>query len=361
MNTTAGGIASRVQDELAAGRTDAEILDGLTASGLSRKTAERFLEKARSAPPAPAPDPMFAEAFQPPPSMTDSYGRALAGASASALLVVAHLWFQHTGTVHVRPRSLGPLLFGFLWTAHRAFRHVGATQPRPWRAVGWAVLVPVAVATGLFGYSNAYRPFQKDTAAREQAVAEMSAVDRKAAETRREAADAASLERARLDDERILAQLNNDRVPTTQCTAALDLGRTGRRTHVPVLYDVLRTARFDELKGCAAAGLVQLGEVGAMLGRYDDWARGSNDTLRRSALSGFGDIGPEAAAFALPHLSTELQSQYASTRWVAVAILSKLGPEARPLLEQATNDVDKDVREHARTALAALPAESARR
>lgn len=360
MSTTpGGGIASRVQDELAAGRTDAEILDGLAASGLSRKTAERFLEKARSAPPAP--DAMSAEAFQPPPSMTDSYGRALAGASASALLIVAHLWFQHTGTVHVRPRSLGPLLVGFLWTAHHAFRYVGAAQPRPWRAVGWAVMLPLTVATGLFGYSEGYRPFRQNTAARKQAVAEMSAVDRQAADARRAAADATRLEQARADDARLLGLLENDRVPTMQCTAALDLGRTGRRAHVPVLYDVLRTARFDELKGCAAAGLVQLGEVGAMLGRYDDWARGSNDTLRRSALSGFGEIGPEAAALALPHLSVELQSPHASTRWVTVAILSKLGPDARPLLEQATSDVDNDVREHARTALAALPAESARR
>lgn len=360
MSTTAGGgIASRVQDELAAGRTDAEILDGLTASGLSRKSAERFLEKARRAPPAPAPLP--AAAPQPPPEMTDSYRHALPAASAIAAQALVLYWVLHTGILRLPRLVLVPVCVAWLWVAYRAGRSVLATEPRPWRAVAWAVMLPLTVGTGLFGYSDVYRPLSKDAAEREKAVAEMSATDRQAAEARREAADAASLERARLDDERILAQLNNDRVPTMQCTAALDLGRTGRRTHVPVLYDVLRTARFDELKGCAAAGLVQLGEVGAMLGRYDDWARGSNDTLRRSALSGFGDIGPEAAAFALPHLSTELQSQYASTRWVAVAILSKLGPEARPLLEQATNDVDKDVREHARTALAALPAESARR
>jgi hypothetical protein len=304
---------------------------------------------------------MSAETFQPPPSMTDSYRHALPAASAIAAQALALFWVLHTGILQLSRLVLAPVGITWVWIAYRAGRSVLATNPRPWRAVGWAVMLPVTVGVGLFGYSDVYRPLRKSTAARELAVAEMSALDRKAAEARREAADAASLERARLDDERVLAQLNNDRVPTMQCTAALDLGRTGRRAHVPVLYDVLRTARFDELKGCAAAGLVQLGEVGAMLGRYDDWARGSNDTLRRSALSGFGAIGPDAASLALPHLSVELQSPYASTRWVTVDILSKLGPAARPLLEQATNDADRDVRERARTALAALPAESAGR
>lgn len=350
--TPGGGIASRIQDELAAGRSDAEILDGLTATGLSRKSAERFLERARTAPPAP--DVVAPGAFETPPSMVDNYGRELAKASALAATSVAHLWFMHTGAVHVRPRSLGPLLFAFAWAGNRALQSVRASDPVPWRAVGWAVVAPLAFAAGLFGYSDVYRGYEKDRAAREQAVSEMSALDRKAAEARREAADAARAQQARLDDELALERLKEARVPTMQCSAALDLGRTGRREYVPVLYELLRTATLDSIKGCAAGGLVDLGEVGAMLGRYDDWARGSNDTLRRSALSGFGEIGPEAASFALPHLATELQSEYASTRWVAVGILAQLGPDARSLLEQAANDPDKDVREHARTALTSL-------
>lgn len=357
--TVGGGIASRVEDALAAGRTDAEILDGLTASGLSRKSAERFLEKARST--APAPDPRPAAAPQPPPAMTDTYRHALPAASAIAAQALVLYWVLHTGILRWPRLALVPVCIAWLWVAYGACRSVLATNPRPWRSVAWAVMLPLALGTGLFGYSDVYRPFRKGAAEREQAVAEMSAVDRRAAEARREAADSARLEQARQDDERVLRVLKDDRVPTMQCTAALDLGRTGRRAHVPVLYDVLRTARFDEVKGCAAAGLVQLGEVGAMLGRYDDWARGSNETLRRSALSGFGEIGPEAASFALPYLSAELQSPYMSTRWVTVDTLAKLGPDARPLLEQAANDADPRVRERARTALEALQAAVTRR
>jgi HEAT repeats len=351
MSTTVRGrIASRIQDELANGRTDAEILNGLTASGLSRASAEHFLEKARSAPPTPGRvDP---DASQPPPSMTGTYRHALPAASAMAAQIVILYWVLHTGVVQLPRLLLGPVLVAFLWVAYRAARSVGATTPRPWRVVGWSALLPMVLGAVLFGYSEIYRPYVRATAARQAAVAEMSALDRQAAETRRDAEDAARLEQARRDDERLLTALGEDRVPTSQCTAALDLGRTGRRAHVPVLYEVLRSSRFDSVKGCAAAGLVELGEVGAMLGLYEEWARGPNPDLRRSALSGFGNIGPDAASVALPHLSAELESPYASTRYVTVRTLSKLGNAARPLLERAANDPDAEVREYARAALA---------
>jgi len=55
---------------------------------------------------------------------------------------------------------------------------------------------------------------------------------------------------------------------------------------------------------------------------------------------------------ALPFLTEALRSPHWDTRYLVVGALSKLGPQARPLLEEARKDTQKEVRERAARALA---------
>lgn len=139
--------------------------------------------------------------------------------------------------------------------------------------------------------------------------------------------------------------------PMTQCDAALQLGRMGARAHVAAIADVMSSASSNSVRVCAASALVTLGERGPALQAYTAWADSADDTLRRGALMGFGDIGPSAAAVALPHLAAALQSPFMDLRYLAVDSLSKLGAAAIPLLEQASKDADQHVREYAGRAL----------
>ncbi|MEO8681730.1 MAG: HEAT repeat domain-containing protein, partial [Vicinamibacterales bacterium] len=82
------------------------------------------------------------------------------------------------------------------------------------------------------------------------------------------------------------------------------------------------------------------------------WVDGTDPDLRRSALMGFGEIGPSVADIALPYLTDELKSPHSSARYLAVETLSKLGPAAKPLLEVAAGDADKLVRDRANQILA---------
>jgi HEAT repeat protein len=149
-----------------------------------------------------------------------------------------------------------------------------------------------------------------------------------------------------------LTQLSSKQ-PMTQCDAALLLGRLGSREQVPPLIDLLNASTFTSVRGCAASALVDLGETDTAMAAYTEWAQGRDADLRRSALVGFGHIGPSAADVALPYLTEALKSPHMDVRYLAVDSLAKLGPAALPLLEVASGDADKDVRARAARALSA--------
>jgi HEAT repeat protein len=109
---------------------------------------------------------------------------------------------------------------------------------------------------------------------------------------------------------------------------------------------------FSELSSvriCAAGALRQMGED--VLGIYESWARDADPDLRRAAISGFGEIGPEATATALPYLQRELASEFMDVRYLVVETLGKLGPAADGLLAEAAKDQDATVRNRATAVL----------
>ena len=219
------------------------------------------------------------------------------------------------------------------------------------------VVLVVVLAAGVVGGAYWWKEHETSRQAREAAAALLAAADKaRADQVRIESALARAVadgERtARLDQRtgRALERLGSDH-PMTQCDAALQLGRMGARAHVAALADTMSSARFTSVRVCAASALVTLGEHATAMRAYTEWADLTDDTLKRAALMGFGEVGPSAAAIALPHLALALQSPHMDVRYLAVDSLSKLGPSAVPLLEQASKDPDRHVRESAERAL----------
>ena len=147
--------------------------------------------------------------------------------------------------------------------------------------------------------------------------------------------------------EAAVAQLQS-KSPTTRCDAALQLGRIGTGVHTGILTRVVYDySEATSVRICAAGALRQMGETSTALGIYESWARDSDQQLRRAAIMGFGEIGPEATSTALPYLEREFGSRFMDVRYLVVESLGRLGPEADALLSEATNDEDATIRTRA--------------
>ena len=144
-----------------------------------------------------------------------------------------------------------------------------------------------------------------------------------------------------------IAQLKSGS-PTIRCNAALLLGRIGTGAQINVLTDVVYDySELTSVRICAVSALRQMGETSTVLGIYESWARDTDQDLRRAAITGFGEIGPEVTATALPYLEREFGSEFMDVRYLVVESLGKLGPAADALLADAAKDQDATVRNRA--------------
>lgn len=285
MARESSGLALEVRRKLEAGVPIEEVVQELVARGLSKSSAERFVDQA------------FAVTGVPPAPRQESRVTVLRFAALPALGLAAYLGYVG-------------------WQAVQRDRE----RQR-------AAAAELAAA---------------DTARAEQVRAESAARAGVADETRSSERDVRS--------DKALDQLWSQQ-PTTQCDAALALGRSRSEKYVTPLETLLLTARYGSVRNCAASALVELGETETAMAAYTEWANGSDADLQRSALMGFGKIGPPAASVALPHLAKALKSPSWDLRYLAVESLSNLGPAARPLLQVAAGDTDKNVRERAASVL----------
>lgn len=230
-----------------------------------------------------------------------------------------------------------------------------AAGPFPWRSVLVAACLPFAGTCALVGGSVGLRAWQRASKAAEQERvdrAERAREEDEAAAAQREMADRARDEAQARRVERALDTVRTSTNPLAICDAMAILGRNGATEAIPDLEILLRSPDSTSVRGCAAGTLVRLGEVDTALAFFVESAGGADPDLRRRALMGFGEIGPRAAPVALPFLTDALRSPHWDTRYLAVHSLVKLGPSARPLLEEARNDSRKEVREFAARALA---------
>jgi hypothetical protein len=337
---------------------------------MSKPTAQRFVDRAlaetASSPSRsiaePIPSPAADDSVQPtdlhnPEAIAEAqaYGDLTRGALAMAggigLTVIslttpgrAKVWY-------------GLVVFGLWLFVRGVARCSRLARPFPWMRVLANAALPCAVVAASYGWVVFDRHQKVQAAAAAQlAAADKSRADQIRAESAMQRAVASGERTARLDTrvQEALARLSSDQ-PTTQCDAALRLGRLGSREHVGRLVQVLSSAKYTSVRGCAASALISLGETDTPMAAFTEWANSDDPDLRRGALGGFGDIGPAAAEVALPHLSEALKSPHMDVRYVATDSLTKLGPAAVPLLEVASRDADPNVRQLAAKALKAKP------
>jgi hypothetical protein len=225
-----------------------------------------------------------------------------------------------------------------------------------------SLIVLAIVLAAAPGIRIGWRKFQLQKAAEASAAAELAAADRSRAEQilaesaiQREMANQQRAARRQERIERELKRLESNHA-MTQCEAALELGRLGASEARDPLAAVLAFSTASSVRICAAGALVDLGERDAPLAVYAEWAAGMDDTLHRSAIVGFGEIGPAAADVALPHLTQALKSPYWDLRFLVVRSLANMGPAAGPVLRVAAEDSNQNVREAARAALNAIAA-----
>jgi hypothetical protein len=208
-------------------------------------------------------------------------------------------------------------------------------QPHGWTFPSWKVLLIAGIpALALIGYggwvaNEKLRTIReaKSKAAAEIAVAEESraAENIREAKARREAEAAAREERMKVRIEKALTRLHSKNWEW-QCDAALELGRLNARDHVWELTNLLWDEHASTNRACAADALIRLGEKKTVLDAYVQWADGTDSDLRRVAISGFGEIGPEAAEVAMPFLNAAMKSPDIGTRMSASLAISKVRP-----------------------------------
>jgi HEAT repeat protein len=209
------------------------------------------------------------------------------------------------------------------------------------RSVWVAGVVVTALAGAWFisSHREAARLAEADRARAEEIRAEARAYRDSDTEDRTAQLD------ARVDA--AIAQLKSGS-PTIRCDAALLLGRIGTGAQINVLTDVVFDySESTSVRICAVGALREMGETSTVLGIYESWARDTDQDLRRAAISGFGEIGPEATATALPYLEREFGSEFWDVRYLVVESLGKLGPAADTLLAEAAKDEDANVRKRA--------------
>ena len=230
---------------------------------------------------------------------------------------------------------------------------MSALRDNPTSIIGLTIVIIAAAAGG--GYL--WQEHETALKARAAAAALLAAADQARADqvriesaAERAAADVERTARFQRRADQALERLASNH-PMTQCDAALQLGRIGSRAHAAALADVMSSARSNSVRVCAASALVTLGEHATAMQAYTELAEATDVTLSRGALMGFGEVGPSAAAVAIPHLARALQSPHMDLRYLAVDSLSKLGAAAAPLLEQASKDADRHIREYAERTL----------
>ena len=212
---------------------------------------------------------------------------------------------------------------------------------------------------GVAGAFLAWDNHKKNQEKKRVAAAELAAADqaraqqiREESQKQREIAAGQQTQRNQVALQHALRQIASTS-PMMQCDGALALGRMRSRDNRSLLETLLESARSNSVKNCAATALVDIGETATALNAYERWARGGEPDLKRSALVGFGKIGPDAASIGLPYLTDALRSSRMDERYIAVDALANMGPAATPLLQIASGDADARVRARAAQALKA--------
>jgi hypothetical protein len=394
--TSGGGLLANLQRQLAQGRSDEEILADLTAGGLSRPSAERFLQRARTGgtgtasasptppvlpppvpppsvlpPPVPsvpqaasldAPPPLPGEAptySEPPlplppapepeaPAPNRAWIGVIGGAITLTLGLAAVAWALQQERVRIR-LPIFIVLTGGAWLL-QATRNAVDRRPATWLLPAAAAVPPLLAFLVVLVTVAAGRPRPAQTPDADLSAAAVTSAAPTRPSGRRTTRPPTRDETIARSVETLEGQRRGD-----PCDAAYALARVGAREQVPILEHHLVEATAVLQKICLAHSIAQLGAGETVLPHYLEWSGSENDQLRHHAIVGFGHVGSNAASEAMPVLEHIVANgATAARRYTVVTTLGRLGPTARPLLQTLTRDDDPQVSAAAQRALDTL-------
>jgi hypothetical protein len=358
--TAGGGLLASVKQQLAQGRSEEEILAELAASGLSRASAERFLQRARPdvgasaavvPPPLPAPTADEPPPLPPPASepfvSAGSWIGVIGGAVVLTLGLAAVAWSLS------QPRSVrlrGPLFLVILgggWMLQAARGAMDARRPATWILPGVAAVPPLVAFLAVLGTLAMTRT---RGAERQETAPHAQEAPERRRPSRRTTAPPTREQAISLSVDTLEGRRKGD-----ACVAANTLATSDARDHIGTLQARLAEARETYDLMCIGHALVKLGDTDAMLAKYMEWSQDETDVLRHHGIVGFGHIGPAAATQAMPVLEQAIAAgSTPARRYTVASTLAKLGPSARPLLQTLAADDDPQVRAFAAQALTTL-------
>lgn len=402
MASEPGGISASVRRQLGEGRSRDEIVAGLVAGGLSKPSAERFVDREIGSQPPPLPpleplipgpltpppveapaEPVEAEApagtmYQGPPAGTmyegpaggdaDQIDRFLetaqddrdeadarrdirVGSYATTIgiaLTLISMLFPGRGVLFY-----GAVLYGLYRFIRGVVRYARLDTPFPWGRVVVMALLPIVSFPVLF-FAVASFAMQRDmTSARGFDEADIES----AREVRKQAGDAYELRQRRSAEsvDSLVEALGRSRYGG-ECVPAAALSRSQSERAVEPLLQYLRATQGLpwQSQTCLVKALADLGEIDHAIGYYRSWLLGDNKFLAYEAMRGFGDIGPDAAPQAIPLLEYFIKSGTVTDRIQAAQALGKLGPDAEELLKVLAGDSDVNVQNTAKISLSRL-------
>jgi len=351
MAGTNGGLTGSIRRKLQDGKTPEEIVQELVAGGLTEVSAQRFVDRAlaehASAPPLPE-----APALPDAPATGDSLDQFIQTRQAevttgrkplimSSLLMCSGVGI--TGISYILADAgdrytlmWGPVAFGLLVFGGAVVKGLAHPRTFAWLAAAGALAAPLILGAALWTVAAATMPTE----------AELELTDIAADETPADRAEVV----------RLLSRLESKRSPTSQCDAATRLGNAVDEETSAAYNGLMKS--FDDapdsVKICIAGALIKLNEAPMAAAIYDGWTHGNNPELRRAAISGYGELGPDFTESGLFFLNEELKSPEWQLRFLVVESLAKMGPDAKPLLEIAAADEDRHVSAAAANALKTL-------
>ena len=290
-----GGLLANVQRQLAQGRSDEEILAGLTAGGLSLTSATRF---ARPRAPRGRRSRKRPSRVCRPAAPSDCPAGAVPGAAAAR---------PQRCAIHGRSASAGCCRARWLLRPLPGPRRSGPE-------ISWVVVVggAVIVVRGTFA-ANAIASLREPGPRRLRSSRRSSGLQRGRRAVRPPSRGTSTRWR---EEER-----------TTSASRASELARPRPASTAAAIEDALSTAKSDDERGASPTSSCGSAKPTRMLAQYRQRSQGDSDALRRHAVVGFGDVGAPAALQALPVLKHVLASTpTAERRCLVVLTLTQAGP-----------------------------------
>ena len=303
MAGTPGGLTTSIRRKLQGGKSPDEVVQELVAGGLTEVSAQRFVDRAMTEDASAAPLPPLPESG----TAGDSLDQFIQTKSAEAETAAARtggkqLWIGSAlmcGGIIVSAVSYlmadvgeryimmwGPMLFGLLTWGQAVFKGREDGHDFAWSTAVVTLAVPIVLAGAAFGVVTAMTPDEEEGLLQAQMdeifdPSKSAAKSDSTAITIKESAPAS----AQPGVQELLTIFENNRSAAIQCEIARRLGEVSEDEKAIAAVSLMAQLGNtpDGVKICIGRAMKKL-EPRMALQIYDDWSRGTNQTLKDAAL-----------------------------------------------------------------------------